>query len=201
MINLLPPEYRQNMLYARRNTRMLRWVMASLLVLTGIAAVNGFGYLYLEVSAKNYRAQVEQSRQELQAQRLEETLKDVESLSAEIDLVVKVLSRQILFSELLGQIGRVMPSDTVLTALKISDTKGGIDLDAEAAHHKAATQIQLNLQDEDNKIFEKADINSSDCESAGKTLPCVVSIRALFGDNSRYLFISPASGKDKGATQ
>ena len=64
----------------------------------------------------------------------------------------------------------------------------------------SATQLQVNLQDPKNKIFEKADIENINCGTADlkKRLPCTVQIRALFNKNSPYFYITPKGSASTG---
>lgn len=207
MINLLPPDVRESLLYARRNTRLLRWAMTLGIVIIGIFAVVFAGQLYISQASKSYAAQVEETREQLKVQKLEETQKKVEGISGSVKLAVQVLSRQVLFSALLRQIGSAMPQGTVLTGLSINKLEGGIDLSAAATDYNTATQVQLNLQDASNKIFEKADIVSIQCAANGtaatnpntgqstatnidSAYPCKVTVRALFSKNNPFLFIN-----------
>ncbi|MBA3758480.1 hypothetical protein H0X10_02520 [Candidatus Saccharibacteria bacterium] len=193
MINLLPPNVKEDVLYARRNKKLLGWVLAILVSVIGILAIVGFGQIYLTQSVKSYSNQIEEGQERLRIQKLDETQKRVGEISGNLKLVVQVLSREILFSKVLRQVGAAIPSGAILTELNIVKVEGGIDLTFEAKDFQTGSQILLNLQDPSNKIFESADIEEIKCAAeipAGQTYPCQVSIRALFGDNSPYLFIN-----------
>ena len=68
MINLLPPEIKQEIMYARRNTKLLRWCSAIVLVIIGTGLIVGFGYLYLNRSIKANNAQLTDTTQQLKLQ-------------------------------------------------------------------------------------------------------------------------------------
>jgi hypothetical protein len=107
-----------------------------------------------------------------------------------------VLSKEILFSKLIQQVGAAMPANTSLNGLSINKVQGGIDLTASAVDYTAATQVQVNLSDAQNKIFTQADIVSINCSTGTSsstqdtTYPCTVTIRALFAKNNPFLFIN-----------
>lgn len=198
MINLLPPEVKENALYARLNTKLIRWVFVIMLSVIGSIVIIGFGQLYLTQSAKTYTKQISEGQERLRIQKLDETQKRVGEISANLKLVIQVLSREILFSKVLKQVGASIPSGAVLTKLTINKVEGGIGLTFESRDNQTGSQILLNLQDPNNKIFEKADIEEIRCTTVvpkGSSYPCQVTIRALFGDKSPYLFIN------SGATQ
>ena len=198
MINLLPPEVKQSISYARRNTRLRLWIVALVLSIAGIAAVIIAGQLYLQQSIHTYSAQVEQGNSDLKVQKLEETQKQVQDITNSLKLVVQVLSREILFSKLITQIGSALPKGSVLTGLSINQVQGGIDLQGVTTDYQTATQVQVNLQDPSNKIFDKADIITIQC-SSDKTddaykaqYPCTLQLRALFAKSNPFSFISPS---------
>ncbi len=200
MINLLPSAMKQDILYARRNTKLLHWSIAILAVIIGMAIIVGFGSLYLRQSTKNYDAQLKDTTAQLKLQKLDETQKRVQEISGNLKLMVQVLSREVLFSKLVQQIGAAMPENTVLTNLQINKLQGGLDLSAQAVDYKTATQIQVNLQDPTNKIFAKADILSITCSGNGtgtlnSKYPCLVQVKALFATNNPFLFINASGSK------
>ncbi len=195
MINLLPPGTKQDFLYARRNTKLLRWCVTIMFVIGGIIVLIGFGYLYLNKSMNAYASQLDDTTQQLKLQKVDETQKRVQDISNSLKLVVQVLSREILFSKLIQQIGAAMPENTVLTNLQINKLQGGLDLSAQAKDYKTASQIQVNLQDPATKIFSKADIINITCNNDGtgtlnSKYPCQVQIKALFNSNNTFLFIN-----------
>lgn len=187
MINLLPPDIKQAYRLGRINRHLVHWVVALALAIIGAALITAFGYVYLTQTANNYKSQIQTSSQQLAAQNLTGVQKEVKDISNNLNLVVDVLSKQILFSELLQQLGTLMPADTNLTNLSISQTQGAIDITAAAKNYNAATQIQVNLADPNNQLFDKADIVSISC-SGTTSYPCTIELRALFSPNSPFVF-------------
>jgi Tfp pilus assembly protein PilN len=198
MINLLPADAKQNITYARHNTKLLHWAIVLLIGIAGTAIIVVIGLFYITQSTNSYATQVEKTTAELNAQKLPETEKRVEDISGSLKLVVQVLSREILFSKLFKQIGTAIPAKASLTGLSISKVSGGIDLTAVASDYNTATQVQVNLQDPANKIFDKADIVNIACASTSTSdprYPCTVSIRAQFAANNPFLFINTTGSK------
>ncbi|MGI9027737.1 MAG: PilN domain-containing protein [Candidatus Saccharimonadales bacterium] len=208
MINLLPHDIKQDIMYARRNTKLRTWIIAAIVSLTGVGFIVIGGLIYMKQSVNSYTSQVNQSREGLKSQQLEETQKRVEEISTNTKLTVQVLSREILFSKLIRQIGSALPAGTALQSLKIDTVKGGIQLNAQAVDFDAGARLQLNLQDPKNGVFEKADINSINCASTTtnsssttseqtRRYPCDVNLRALFGKNNSYVYITPPTTETK----
>ncbi len=202
MINLLPTQVKEDFQYAHRNTKLSGWATALLVALFGALLITIVGFLYLERSISNQRQAVEVARSNLNAKELVETQKKVEEISTNTKLATQVLSKEVLFSDLLRQLGATLPANTALTQLKIDQVQGGITLTATASDITSATQIQVNLQDPTNKIFEKADIESIDCTepTPDQLYPCTVQIRALFAKDNPFLYITPTLPITQGAT-
>lgn len=193
MINLLPPEVKDDYRYARRSSALVR-VLASFGVgIAGLAMIVTFGFLYLHQTANSYQIRATDTERSLRQQKQAEIEKQVQDISNSLKLSVQVLSQEVLFSELLRQLAVVTPSNVRLSGVAISEFGGGIDVSAEATDYTAATQLQVNLADPANKIFSKADIVSITCETAGtddSAYPCTLTVRALFAADNPFLFIN-----------
>ncbi len=196
MINLAPTSYKESLRFARRNSMMWRWLlgMMVLISLAGAGIITGKIHLYREtnrVSALNIEAS-----QKLEQDNLEDTLDEIESVSSNLKLIIQVLSNRVIFSELITQVGSVMPPGSVLADIEISETQGGIDLIAKAKDYNTATQVQVNLQDPDNKLFDEVDLVSVECGADADVYPCRAVMRALFTESNPYLFINLQNEED-----
>ena len=198
MINLLPPETKHAYRYAMQNERLMRWVVALLVALIGLGAIGTYGWVSLHQAITTNSNSVNQIQKTLAAENLTGTENQVQTISNDFSLVVKVLSQEVLFSKLLKQIAAAMPQGANLTSLNItSTTKGsGLDITAESTNYTAATQVQVNLADPSNGIFSKADIVNISCSSSSAAnnqnsqYPCTVTLRAQFAANNQFLFIN-----------
>jgi hypothetical protein len=165
--------------------------------LIGIVVLSVAGVWYLHQAAGTYTAQAAATQAYLDAQKQTETEKKVQEMSGSLKLAVQVLSKEVLFSKLLKQLGTIIPNNATLSNLSISELQGGVDITARTTDYNAATQLQVNLADPANKIFSKADIVSITCgtSAAGSgKYPCTVVIRALFAKNNPFLFINNKAG-------
>lgn len=199
MINLLPQELKQNYKYARYNHQLVRWSLAFLLAIVGVAAITGVGLLLMNSSINSYRTKVADMQSHLASQNVNGVARQVSDISNNLKLMVDVLSKEILFSKLLEQLGSITPSNVLLTGLSISQSDSAIDITAETTDYNAATQLQVNLADPANKVFSKADLVNISCATgttivADPTYPCTVTVRAQFTQDNPYLFIN-ASGQ------
>jgi Tfp pilus assembly protein PilN len=196
MINLLPTEQRKATLYARRNTILVRWLTGILAATAGIAVITGGSLFYLKQDSSALRNDIDKTKADLVAQNEKETLERVEQMSGNLKLAVNVLSNEVLFSKLLQSIGLIMPPGTVLKSLSLTNNiaSQGIDLEIGAISYETGTRAHVNLNDAENGIFDKADLQSVTCNEADtETIyVCTVSIRALFKSDNPFLLI----GKD-----
>lgn len=195
MINLLPPDVKEGYRYARRNRHLVQWASALSLVIAGAALLTAVGVLFLHQSAERYDRQTATIRSQLKAQNYDATQKEVAEMSGNLQLMLQVLSKQIVFSELLNRLGVLMPDNTALAGLSISQTQGALDITAQATDYTAATQLQVNLADKNNQVFTKVDIVGITCPNTSGSndrplYPCTVTLRALLDPNSSFLFIA-----------
>lgn len=199
-INLLPPEHKADIVFARRNAVLKNWIIASCVGVVGIIIVLAAGYYFINQSTKATQKQVNDARTQLSAQKQEEVQKQVSNISDGVKLTLQVLQRQIFFSKLLVQVGAVMPPGTSLDTLTINSTQGGIDLSVFAQDYQAATQVQVNITDPNKKLFDKADILNVTCTpqttlTAAQQYPCKSTIRALFAKDSSFQYVSSGTKK------
>ena len=193
MINLLPPQLKDNYRYARRNVVLRRWIISTLIAFVGLGAIATYGSLTIHQSINHYNNQIAATQTVFKNENYLQIQSQVKNISGDFKLVVKVLGQEVLFSKLLQQIAATIPQNANLTGLTINQIQGGIDITANATDYSTATQVQVNLADPTNKIFSKADIVSINCSSISAVnakYPCIVSIRALFAPNNPFLFIN-----------
>lgn len=198
MINLLPPEVKNSYRYASLNIVLRHWITMFGLALVGLGIIATIGLLTLQSSIMHYNNQIAASQKLFKEENFSGTQTEVQNISNSFKLVVKVLGQEVLFSQLIKQIAAAIPSNANLTGLTINQTQGGIDITAVATNYSAATQVQVNLADSNNRIFSKADIVSVTCGGTNSTnprYPCTVNIRALFANNNPFLFINSKGAK------
>ncbi|HVI60698.1 MAG TPA: PilN domain-containing protein [Candidatus Saccharimonadales bacterium] len=196
MINLLPPEVKDNYHYARLNVGLRRWVLLCLAALIGLGLLATYGLLSLQSSTNTYEQQIASTEKLFQQEDYAGTQQQIQDLSGSLKLAVKVLGQEVLFSQLIKQIAIATPANVNLTGLTINQAQPGVDITAEATNYNAATQLQANLADESNKIFSKADIVNITCSpnATNPRYPCKINIRALFAKDNPFLFINSKAG-------
>ncbi len=198
MINLMPPETKQAYYYARLNERLIIWVLVLFIGLIGLGAIGTYGWVNLHQSVGSSKHNVAVTEQVLAKENLTGTEKQVQTISNDFSLVVKVLSNEVLFSKLLTKMAAAMPNGANLTNLNIPNTASGsgLDITAETTNYATATQVDANLADPSNGIFAHADIVNITCTSSTTTqYPCTIVLRAQFAQNNQFLFINQGVAK------
>jgi len=157
MINLLPFELRKERLYGRRNRVLFSFVI-SLFVTAGIVSIimtGGLGF----VGSEEEVIQSEITSNNEQVLKLESEIKDVSSVALRLRAADKLFDSSIVFSELVPQIGSLLPQGTIINSLAL--TGGETDpltLDVSLAGADLAPVLQSNLVQ--SELFEAADVNS-----------------------------------------
>lgn len=196
MINLLPSDYGASLRFTHLNSILRRWLVVSFLASGGLVLIMAVGWVYVNQQNKNLTRNVDSINQQLQAQDLAGTQKKAKDITNNIKIINQVLSREIRFSDLISQIGSVMPPGTVLSGLTLSKVDGALDLSATARDYTSATQIAVNLSDPKNKIFDKVDIVNISCSStSGSAYPCSATFRALFSKTTQSQFLNVPGAK------
>ncbi len=201
MINLMPPAAKNATLYARRNLRLLRFTIASMVIIIAMFATVILGSFYIDNAKSNLTTNIDTSKSVITTQKLEEVKSEAEEISQGVKLISQVLSKEVRFSKLLQEIGSIMPKGAVLAGIQLSNkVNGTMDLTANAIDHQSATQVQVNLEDPKNNLFEKVDTISVSCtdpeslEITSKYI-CHIQMRALFKQGAAVTFLaSPPAG-------
>ncbi|MBI2007848.1 hypothetical protein HYU82_00320 [Candidatus Saccharibacteria bacterium] len=197
MINLLPNDYKLGLRYGRLNIRLSQWLGISALMIAGLVLILGVGWLYMGQQIKDLNRSIATTEGQLKTQNLEGVREQADEISQNIKVINKVLGREIRFSSLIQDIGKVMPPGAVLTTLTLSEkVTGAVDLNASVTNSDTAAQIAVNLSDPKNNIFAKVDIVNVICSSEPVTYPCTATLRALFDKQTPERFLNVAVGDE-----
>lgn len=160
VINLLPPQIKEQLAYSRRNLQLRRYV----LLLTAVAAL--LAMLIASVSWYSGQ-QVERLSQVLgDRQKQRSAYKDTEaklqSLQSSVALIEKLFTEKTQFSEVLGDFAAVLPSGTYIDSISLTgDDKKPLKLLVTA---DSLTQAGLVR----NALLESPRISGIDIQSINK---------------------------------
>ncbi|MCA9347904.1 hypothetical protein KC867_00680 [Candidatus Saccharibacteria bacterium] len=156
-------------------------------------------YIKNDIRANN--KETERVKQMLVEQNQEDTLVTVSEINGSIALIDDILSKELVFSELIPHIGSLMPQGASLNSLSlIRDSQSSINLDIGAMDYHVASQALTNIQSSDNLLFETADANQINCQiqvTSSNPYPCEASIKATFIKDNPFLLINRGEATDE----
>ena len=191
MINLMPIGIRKDREYGRKNAVLLKWLIqsATAMLLLLLFIIIGFGIMdKAQTAADSNKNAVSTSMSD---EKLDETKKAYAEFSSNLKTVTQILSKQVIYSSLIKQIGSVTPPGASLNTISIASSDNALDLNFTIKSSDIAPVLQLNLQDIKNKLFEKADIIQVNCTQADdSTSKCSAQLRAAYRKDAAFLFIN-----------
>ncbi len=158
MINLLPPQRLANLRIARSNTILRRYIELSLMSIIILIAAVVMAYYFLHSQQVNTRSIVDINKKKVA--QLEPVQKQATQLSSTVNIIAGLFSHNIEFSDMLTQIGGLMPQGSVLTGLQFSveDLKSPLEISAQVDNEQKAAILRNNLAT--SKLFSKVDIKT-----------------------------------------
>lgn len=192
MINLLPPDVKESIVYGRKNRALIGWISAFSLVLIGVLLLTLAGTIYVKAAADTYTKKVEEAKVRIQEQNLESAQKDAETFSSNLDTVVKLLKDQLLFSKIIKSTGSVLPNGVVLKEINYDSKESSMSLDLIGSSEQQVTQAFINISSDANKLFSKADlVQVQRSDDGGYTANVVV----LINKDSEFFFLNDINKK------
>lgn len=198
MINLLPPEAKNQIKFARRNSILIKWLGAIFVVMLLITAMNVFGQFYINQTANRLKETANVTDQRIKEENLEQYKNNLNSLSGDMKTAVQILKKQLLFSKVFPKIGTTLPSGAVLSNVTLNSTDTSLDLTILAKDQYTANQAFTNVKDSNNQLFSKTDLISIVCGDSNPSYPCTAQVKALLNiDLTKRLTDAVAAGGGK----
>lgn len=196
MINLLPPESKNQIRFARRNSVLIRWLIAIFAVMLLITAMNIFGQFYITQTTNRLKQTASVTDQRIKEGDLEQYKNSLSSLSTDMKTVVQILKKQLLFSKVFPKLGTTLPDGAVLSNITMNSTDTSLDLTILAKDQYTANQAFTNVKDSNNQLFSKTDLISIICSDTNPSYPCTAQVKALLNIdlNKRFTDVVTAAG-------
>lgn len=158
MINLLPPKNRLAIETAKKNTILRRYLELAVLGVCVLAVLIVGSYYFLELQDRNTQKTLDLNQQKLD--QLEPVQDEAKQLSLTINTIAALFSREVDFSNMLTQIGQLMPPNAILTNLEIDSSikDSPLNISAQVDTEEKAAVLRNNLEKSD--LFDKAKIIS-----------------------------------------
>lgn len=195
MINLLPPIYVDKIRYSRKNAALLKSLIWLGLANIGLVTILLAGAFYIDRQSSHIQTQIEASEKQLKAQNLDQVEKESQQITNNIRIINQVLSKEVLFSEVIQEVGKIIPSGSVLSSISLTQVSGSIDLVINSRDNNSAVQAAANLSDPKNNLFEKVDVVNVSCTGSNPGYPCSSTFKALFSPTAQDRFLKLAKGR------
>lgn len=163
MINLLSPESKRSIRAARLNVTLRMYLVLTFFVVAGMAGIYGTGF-YLVASERSLSEQNKLASEQKLAQYAAAT-KAAETYRANLAIISRILSSEIVFSSFLTDTAAALPSNTILsnltlsTAVKPGVKVGATSLEARAKSYEDVLRLKEFL--DASKVFTDVSIVST----------------------------------------
>lgn len=172
MINLLPPHEYSELKASRQNSLLIRYVIASFIVLLGVIAVHFIGFILIEKA----RADADHSNLDntSKAEKYARVKQATNNFTQDLTTAKQILSNKTSYTDMLFNIARVLPGDIVLQSLSLNQDFVGKPLSLSIRTKSYEDAIRLKNMLVDSKIATNISIVSIINEStpaAGNDTP------------------------------
>lgn len=157
MINILPPETKEQLRYSRLNVVAGRYLIV-VLVIASVVALTLFGsHWFAAQQIAQLEADIEATEEEVAA--YEETEDAVEDLNAKLNAIEELMEQRPQFAVLLEDIAAVLPSGAYINGISLSEE---IDQPLTLQVTTQSQQQAVSVQDE---LLASERISSADIQS------------------------------------
>ena len=156
MINLLPPEYKEEIEYGRKNHRTLSWATTVAFGILSLLIITFVG----KITIQSAKSQAESQKTALEQQMQQVSLSDVEKkYTSFIDTtgsVKKIYSQEVLYSRLIRKLATLLPQDAKLTNISLTDKDRALNLNFNNSSDGLGPVILVNLQNQGEQIAKRS---------------------------------------------
>lgn len=158
MINLLSTKRLNDIRVAKSNTILSRYIKLLIISSLIIGCIVTGAYYYLNI--QHSKAEEAKRLDDARVSALEPYHEQASQLSATVNTIANVMSGDLAFSNMLTQIGNLMPSGTVLTGLQLSseELSAPLIVSAHVDNEQRSVVLLRNLKQSD--LFEGAQIRN-----------------------------------------
>lgn len=180
MINLIPPELKQDIKYGKLNVTLVQYWVLLVMVLVMLVGLLIFGAQVVSTDQQALKESI--AEKQLLLSEISGDVEAAKTLESTVETIGKLLEREVSFSQLIREIGAVIPVGANLSNLTLTGNESApLVIEAEVNSQELAAVVRENLEKSD--LFGFADIQSidvSDTDSAGNALSYIVQIVVNF---------------------
>lgn len=123
MINLLPPEHKQDIQAARTNTLLIKYNLLLLGVLAFLMLAIGVVYVYLSNTKAGSEITIKENKEKVAG--FASTEQEAQIFRQNLSTAKQILDREVNYTNVILKISRILPSGTVLTNLSLDASQFG----------------------------------------------------------------------------
>jgi len=178
MINLLSDERKDDIRAARANVIILRYMAIILLALIFISGALYVSYSLLQVTMKSNKEII--ASNDVKADIYSETRQEVDTLSAKLNDAKTILNQEVRYSQVLVQIGQLMPAGTVLDEMTLTTASfNGAPVEL-TAYAKSTTEVSaLQSQFQSSPLFSQVTLKGTDTSNGITGYPVKISLTVI----------------------
>ena len=160
MINILPPDVKQQQRFAKSNSKLLKYLALALITFGALAGLLIFSIWYGQEQVAGYE-QILQARQS-QREAYQSTEQDVEKLQSNLDTIDKLLNEKTKYSALLSDLAAALPQNSYINHLVLTgDDSQPLEMLVTTDSFNRAAEVR-------NGLIQSDRISSADIQSVRK---------------------------------
>lgn len=156
MINLIPPDHREEIHFGRKNTKTRAWLATLVFGIVALFVAAIVGRLTIQTAKNQTVSQLEAIQSQIDESNLDGIEKEYGTFVDGISGVKKIYQKQILYSRLIRKLATLLPPDTSLTTISLSDKDRAINLNFNNKRDGLGPTIQINLENQGVQIAERS---------------------------------------------
>jgi hypothetical protein len=155
MINLLPPEYKEEISYGRKNRKTLSWATTVGFGILSLLIVTFVGRVTIESAKGQAVAQKTSIEEQIKQTKLSDTEKEYTSFINTTNNVKKIYSQEVLYSRLIRKLATLLPPDSKITNISLTDKDKALNLNFSNSRDGLGPVILVNLQNQGIQVSTK----------------------------------------------
>lgn len=161
MINLLPGDVKEQVVYSKRNKELVRYLW--LTILTVLVCGGLLGYAYWSVTAQTSAANKLLAARQAEVSKYKSLEKDAKEVNARITAIKTIQANQSHFSLLLEDLAKVTPTSVVISGISLTGD------DKKPVRISATTSVFSSIASFRDALEQKAPrISGADIETIGR---------------------------------
>lgn len=155
MINLLPPEYKEEISYGRKNRKTLSWATTVGFGILSLLIVTFVGKVTIESAKGQAVTQKASIEDQIKQTKLSDTEKDYTSFINTTNNVKKIYSQEVLYSRLIRKLATLLPPDSKITNISLTDKDKALNLNFSNSRDGLGPVILVNLQNQGIQVSSR----------------------------------------------